>query len=125
MRRFMDCLFRGIIKIINKNPNIQLIVLDKGQERDNKNFAIRVLSNGRTANRIVLQSLNGTDVKDWLTEIDWETGTLNHPYLFKCGGAGLSYNTNPTPVKGGLYFNTGVNKWYKCDDGVNWVLANI
>lgn len=48
-------------------------------------------------------------------------------YILKGRFKGITINadTNPTPVKGSLYFNNSDNTWYKCEDGQNWVVANI
>ena len=123
MKRFMDCLFRGIITI--KNEDIRILFKTFGGTRNDKNFMLRVLDDQNGSNRMVLQTANGEAVDKWIGQISWTTGELSLGYLLTSQGIVINANANPTPTKGGLYFNNSTNKWYKCEDGVNWVIANI
>lgn len=124
MKRFMDCLFRGIVRFKNENINIILKTFSTGA-RNNKNFSIKVLQNGTDGNRLVLQTLNDEAVDKWIGQVDWGTGEVLLGYRLQAQGIVINANANPVAIKGGLYFNNNTNKWYKCEDGVNWIVANI
>ena len=81
---------------------------------ENKNFRMII-----TQNKFYFQKIVDEALRDNYMYFDWESGNTHIP------GLSISCSYNPTPVKGGLYFNDQNNTWYKCVDGEKWVQANI
>lgn len=115
MRRFMDSYFKGVVIFAQKVYMLLSTVpfIFKGTD-ENKNFRMII-----TQNRFYFQKIEDEALKDNYMYFDWESGNTCIP------GVCIAHSSNPTPVKGGLYFNDQNNKWYKCEDGENWVQANI
>ena len=121
MRRFMDCIFRGLIKIVSKNANITFVTKDG--TRTGKNFSIRVLANGSDGgNRFVIQSTDSDGkVIEWLFSMDWDTGEITYAGNINAPGINVGANSNPVSKQGGFYWNNSVKRYYKCEDGTNWI----
>ena len=122
MKRLMDTLFRGIVTFFDKNIMIRLRTGGTNTQRDNKDFYIRVLNHGGEDgnNGLFVQKYMNNNFISSLAFFDWDKGNFT-----VYGGICLGAYTQPTPVKGGFYFNLTDNKWYKCIDGSNWEVANI
>lgn len=116
MKRLMDTFIRGYlycrqgIRLVGTLPGIIWKGATAGQD-----FQIRVTPDGK----LYFQKTNDSNPISNYFYLDWATGqTVFTSISVKSG-------TVPTPIQGGIYFNTSTSKWYKCEDGVNWVLANI
>lgn len=114
MKRFMDTLFNGYV-IFKKNLTIVGDLTSLIFKNDDKSIVIR-----RTPdNKLYFQKFKSGDLLSNFGYIDYETGT------FVINTLSTQNSEHPTPIKGGLYFNTSTSTWYKCENGESWVLANI
>ena len=116
MSRLMDTVFKGFVYLlrtmfIKRNGNI-------------------VFQDKESSNRVMLRF--NVDNKLYIQRIDDNLNILSNFISFDCdknitsiSGVSIANSSNPVAIKGGLYFNDQNNKWYKCEDGENWVLANI
>lgn len=122
MKRIMDVLFRGITTFYDKNLMIRLKTGGTNTQRDNKDFYIRVLNHsGKEGNNgLFIQKYMNNNFVGTIAFFDWDTGVFT-----SYGGINVGDYTLPTPTKGAIFFNLSDDKWYKCQDGVNWVVANI
>ena len=115
MRRFMDVLFNGYVYI---KRHVFILgdltsIIFKGNE--NKDFSIK-----RTPeDKIYLSRANETNPLHNFGYFDCNTG------VFVVLNFATTNTVPPQPHVGGLYFNSQTNTWYKCEDGENWVEANI
>ncbi len=114
MRRFMDSYFKGVVIFAQKVYFLVKTVPLIFKNESNRNFRIII-----TQDKLYFQKIDDETLVDNYMFFDWESGNAHIP------GVCIAHSSNPTAVKGGLYFNDQNGKWYKCEDGENWVQANI
>lgn len=115
MKRLMDTFFIGYVKF---KRNITIVgdltaLIFKGPEYND--FSIKRTPN----NRIYLSRADGDTP---LENFGYFDITKGH---FVVNGLITQNTEHPQPEKGGLYFNTQTNTWYKCSNGTTWEQANI
>lgn len=114
MRRFMDSLFNGYVTF-KKNVTIIGDLTSLIFKNGVKEIVIKRTSD----DKLYIQKLTNGDIISNFGYFDYETGN------FVINGLVTQSGEHPTPQKGGFYFNTQTNTWYKCTNGSSWEEANI
>lgn len=122
---YENMICQKIIKILSANP--QSIYDTTEATRVGKNFQLysSTHSGDTSKSGLLLRKLNGASFVSSLYLVDWDSGEITNYTKHSFPVIQLGSSSAPTAIKGGLYFNTTNNTWYKCSDGSTWVVANI